>query len=210
MSDFRLRLDRFLRSRGETPKITQLTPDASTREYFRIGWNAATAIACVYPEPFVAADQSYLDVTNVFRVNRLPVADIFDIDESLGVIVQEDFGDTILRDVLTNSNAEERERLLDDAIRLIPRIQAATQSAFDLNSIASRLRFDTEKLAWELDFFREHYFTTFKKATLPAETNEKLTSEFVELSYELEGLASVLCHRDFHAANLMIDHSGHL
>ncbi|HEV8592859.1 MAG TPA: phosphotransferase, partial [Pyrinomonadaceae bacterium] len=102
------------------------------------------------------------------------------------------------------------ERLIDDAIHLIPRIQAATQSAFDLNSIASRLRFDTEKLSWELDFFKEHYFTTFRKSPLPPDIDAKLTAEFVELSYELEGLAGVLCHRDFHAANLMVDQAGNL
>ena len=210
MVDFKSRLERFLIDRGRPIEITQLTPDASTREYFRIEWKGSTAIACVYPEAFVAAEQSYLDVTNLFLINGLPVAEIFDVDEALGVIVQEDFGDTILRDVLTNVSKNERERLIDDAIRLIPKIQAATQSAFDLNSIASRLRFDTEKLSWELDFFKEHYFTTFKKEPLPPDVDAKLTAEFVELSYELEGLASVLCHRDFHAANLMVDQAGDL
>jgi aminoglycoside/choline kinase family phosphotransferase len=32
-----------------------------------------------------------------------------------------------------------------------------------------------------------------------------LQSEFAELAAQLETFASVLCHRDFHAANLMID-----
>ena len=32
-----------------------------------------------------------------------------------------------------------------------------------------------------------------------------MTEEFVELSKELESRAAVLCHRDFHAANLMLD-----
>jgi aminoglycoside/choline kinase family phosphotransferase len=210
MVDFKSRLERFLTDRGRPIDIKQLTPDASTREYFRIMWKDSTAIACVYPEAFVAAEQSYLDVTNLFRVNGLPVAEILDVDEALGVIVQEDFGDTILRDVITKAGENERERLIDDAIRLIPRIQAATQSAFDLNSIASRSRFDTEKLSWELDFFKEHYFTTFKKEPLPPDIDAKLTAEFVKLSYELEGLASVLCHRDFHAANLMVGKAGNL
>lgn len=210
MRNIRLRLRQFLADRGQPAEVQQLTPDASTREYFRVAWNDSTAIACVYPEPFAAAEQSYLDVTELFLSNGLPVAAILDVDETLGIIVQDDLGDTVLRDVLTTSAAEKREALLDDAIRLIPRIQAATRDAFERNSIASRLRFDTEKLAWELDFFREHYFTTFKKLPLPASVNDKLTAEFVELSGELEGLASVLCHRDFHAANLMIDPSGNL
>src|SRR4051812_8764974 len=100
MSDFQIRLESFLLERNINPTIRQLTPDASTREYFRIDWQGETAIACVYPEPFLAAEQSYLDVTKLFLAADLPVARIYDFDENLGVIVQEDFGDTILRDVL--------------------------------------------------------------------------------------------------------------
>jgi len=95
--------------------------------------------------------------------------------------------------------------LILDAVSLIPRIQAATKTAFDTNSIASRLRFDTEKLTWELDFFKTHYFTTYKNEPLSADDDAKLTAEFFELSRELESKASVLCHRDFHAANMMLD-----
>lgn len=210
MVDCRSRLERFLIDRGQPARIEQLTPDASTREYFRIGWNGSTAIACVYPEAFIATEQSYLDVTSLFRANNLPVAEIFDIDESLGVIIQEDFGDTILREVLTRSGEGEREALLDDAIRLIPRIQAATESAFERNSIASRLRFDAEKLLWELEFFKTHYFTTLKKTSLPVGVDKAVSDEFQALSDELEKRAAVLCHRDFHAANLMVDRNGHL
>jgi aminoglycoside/choline kinase family phosphotransferase len=211
MSDFLARLNVFLESRAQTGRVEKLSQDASTREYFRVGWDGGTAIACVYPESFVAAEQSYLDVTNLFQTAGLPVAEILAYDESLGVIIQEDLGDRILRDELVEVVDEERrEALLLDAIRLIPRIQLATQTAYDLNSIASRLRFDTEKLLWELEFFKTHYFTTYKNEPLSPEVGEALSEEFAELCRELETRASVLCHRDFHAANLMIDQSGKL
>ena len=205
MPDFQQRLEEFLRARGLETAVDQLTPDASTREYFRIGWTGGTAIACVYPEAFVQSEQSYLDVTNLFSRAGLPVAEIFAFDEKLGVIIQEDMGDRILRDVLLEADDAERDRLILDAVALIPRIQLATKTAFDTNSIASRLRFDTEKLTWELEFFKTHYFTTYKNEALSADDDAKLTTEFVELSRELESKASVLCHRDFHAANLMLD-----
>ena len=207
MSDFQQRLAQFLTARGCDTSVEQLTPDASTREYFRIGWNNGTAIACVYPEGFVESEQSYLDVTKLFTRAGLPVAEIYDFDEKLGVIIQEDMGDRILRDVMLDVDDETHDLLILDAISLIPRIQAATQTAFEMNSIASRLRFDTEKLSWELDFFKTHYFTTYKNEPLSADVDAALTEEFLELSRELESRATVLCHRDFHAANLMLDGS---
>ncbi|HVF29853.1 MAG TPA: phosphotransferase [Pyrinomonadaceae bacterium] len=205
MPDFRHRLEEFLTQRKQGTAIQQLTPDASTREYFRIGWDGRSAIACVYPEGFTATEQSYLDVTKLLSDADLPVARILDFDEPLGVIVQEDLGDRILRDVIVESDDETRERLILDAISLIPKIQAATSRAVETNSIASRLRFDSEKLLWELDFFKTHYFTTYKNEPLSPADDAALVADFVDLGQELESRAAVLCHRDFHAANLMID-----
>ncbi|MGB7068765.1 MAG: phosphotransferase [Pyrinomonadaceae bacterium] len=205
MSDYRQRLESYLRDRGESVDLTHLSPDASTREYFRISWRGETVVACVYPDAFVAAEQSFLDVTNLFSNECLPVARILDYDEKLGVIVQEDLGDRILRDVMIDADKELRDKLIVEAINLIPKIQVGTRKAFQLNSVVSRLKFDTEKLLWELNFFKEHYFTTYKKEPLSPDDDAKLTEEFVEICSELESKASVLCHRDFHAANLMLD-----
>ena len=210
MADFLARLESFLESRGEGRNIQQLTPDASTREYFRIGWKGATAIACVYPEAFIASEQTYLDVTSLFLGHGLPVAEILDFDEALGVIVMEDMGDRILREEMSSTSQRDRDELIDAAIDIIPRIQATTEAAFSTGSIASRLKFDVEKLTWELGFFKTHYFQTLKKRDLVDDVSKGLDEEFLDLSMELESTASVLCHRDFHAANLMIDQNGRL
>lgn len=205
MISARQNLEQFLAERREPVKIEPLTPDASTREYFRIRWKNAPAIACVYPEPFLPKEQTYLDVTNLFLRGGLPVAKIYDFSGELGVVVQEDFGDTILRARLIDAGSARRNDLINDAIKLIARIQATTAKAFELDSIASRLKFDKEKLVWELNFFKEHYFETYRKQPLSEPDNLALAEEFAELARELEQCAAVLCHRDFHAANIMID-----
>jgi len=204
------RLNRFLIKNNQKLALQALTPDASTREYFRIDWNASTAIACVYAEDFLPKEHTYLDVTNLFQTSGLPVAEIYGFDGELGVIVQEDFGDRILRDVLENSDQQKRENLLHQAISLISKIQAATPLAFELNSIASRLKFDEEKLFWELNFFKTHYFETLRREKLSEKDDNALTEEFNELAKELQQHAKVVCHRDFHAANLMIDNANRL
>lgn len=204
MSDHIEKLTKYLSSRGQSTAFESLTADASTREYFRIKWNGGNAVACVYPESFDPAEQSYLDVTRLFLDGGLPVAEVLDFDGDLGVIVQEDLGNRILRDALNEENDAE-SRLLNEAISLIARIQTVTGKAYATNSIASRLKFDTEKLLWELNFFKEHYFETYLKRPLDGDDSARLDAEFREISHELESYASVLCHRDFHAANLMLD-----
>jgi aminoglycoside/choline kinase family phosphotransferase len=210
MSDIVDRLKQYLNARGLSPEFDALTADASTREYFRIGWKGGQAVACVYPGSFVPEEQTFLDVTRLFLASHLPVAEIFDFDGSLGVIVQEDLGNTVLRAVLLETVGDRHSRLLNEAVSLIARIQTATGRAFDMNSVASRLKFDKEKLLWELDFFKQHYFETYLNAPLSAVVSEQLESEFAELATDLESYASVLCHRDFHAANLMIDPNGNM
>lgn len=212
MSDLQKRLEEFLKNNRQTSEIAPITPDASTREYFRVRWNETSAIACVYPFNDLCFGQfaACLDVTNVFLSAGLPVPNIYASDEEKQIIIQEDFGDTILRDVLADCDKESREKLLNEAISLIAKIQSATFLAFESNSIASRLKFDAEKLLWELNFFKTHYFITFRKSKLSAEDDNALENEFAELACELEKRAKVLCHRDFHAANLMIDGENNL
>jgi aminoglycoside/choline kinase family phosphotransferase len=146
------------RQRAGKSEIVALTPDASTREYFRVPWDQGTAVAAVYPEPFDPEVHPYLDVTNLFLECGLPVPVVHDVDGAIGIIVQEDLGDRQLCQVFETATDEESEALLEQAIEIIGRIQAATPRAFERNSIASRLAFDEAKLAWELNFFFEHYF----------------------------------------------------
>ena len=200
------RLNEFLEKNNQPPAISQLTPDASTRDYFRVSWHDTPAIACVYPFNDLCLGQyeACLDVTRLFLAADLPVARIYASDPLQQIIIHEDFGDTILRDVLENSDEATRENYLNEAIRLIARIQAVTARAYETGSIASRLKFDFEKLSWELDFFTTHYFTTLKQNPLAEEDARLLKAELDEAARELESMAKVLTHRDFHAANLML------
>jgi len=205
MPELNQRLTKFLRSKQQSTEFESLTADASTREYFRVDWYGKKAVACVYPEPFNALEQTYLDVSRLFLAADLPVAEIYEADGDYGIIIQEDLGNRILREVLLNADEERRPRLRREAISLIARIQLATPTAFQTGSIASRLKFDCQKLLWELDFFKVHYFETYLKKPLTKADGSALSAEFAELASDLESYASVLCHRDFHAANLMLD-----
>lgn len=200
------RLLRFLESEGiNDPSIVPLTPDASTRNYFRVTWKKGKAVAAVYPEAFDPEVHPYLDVTRLFLENSIPVPDIYAVDGSTGIIVQEDLGDRQLFRVYEAAPDEECDEYKERAVNLIAQIQKATTNAYERQSIASRLAFDEAKLSWELDFFVEHYFGSLRKETLRHGEVAELKAELNDISAELSARPRVLCHRDFHAANLMVD-----
>lgn len=203
----RERLLRFLAARGEknVKKVYALTPDASTREYFRFPWKRKTAVAAVYPEPFDPHFHPYLDITRLFLESKLPVPEIFEVDAENGIIVQEDLGDQQLRLVYESASEEKCEEYKEQAITLIAQIQAATARAYERNSIASRLAFDEAKLAWELGFFFEHYFVSLRGEKMSHGEAAELKAEMNDIAAELSARPRVLCHRDFHASNLMVD-----
>lgn len=201
------RLSEYLvRAKLDARKIHALTPDASTREYFRLPWKGRTsAVAAVYPEPFDPEIHPFLDVTRLFVAARLPVPEILDVDAGHGIIVQEDLGDQQLRRVFESVSEDEREVYLERAISLIADIQAATPLAYERDSIASRLAFDEAKLSWELEFFLEHFFKSYRKETLKHAEEAELRAELNDLASELAARPRVLCHRDFHTSNLLVD-----
>ena len=200
-----LLLREFLREQNAPTdrEITPITPDASTRRYYRVPWRNGSAVVALYPEPFDPANQSFLDVSEVFAAADLPIPRVLAQDPARGIIVQEDLGDRQLRDALVAADAGARAKLLDDAIGIIARIQDATGIAVARNSIASRLAFDEEKLTWELNYFAQHYFVSLRGRAIPEE--ESLRAELSQVARELAARPRVLCHRDFHSANIIVD-----
>ncbi|HKS27337.1 MAG TPA: phosphotransferase [Pyrinomonadaceae bacterium] len=208
----RVRLGRFLEEKrlGSDKDILALTPDASTREYFRIPWKRRTAIAAVYPEPFDPEVHPYLDVTRLFLSAELPVPEVYEVEAASGIIVQEDLGDQQLRLYFESASEEDAESYMERAISLIAAIQAATGKAYELRSIASHLAFDEAKLSWELSFFMEHYFGSLRGEHLSHGEAAELKAELNDLAAELAARPRVLCHRDYHSSNLLVDQQGSL
>jgi aminoglycoside/choline kinase family phosphotransferase len=70
--------------------------------------------------------------------------------------------------------------------------------------------FDEPKLSWELNFFFEHYFNSYRKEDLTHGQTAELKAELNDIAAELAGVPRVLCHRDYHTANLMLDKAGNV
>ena len=136
--------------------------------------------------------------------------EIYAVDGNAGIIVQEDLGDRQLFQIYEDESEELCDQYKEKAIALIAKIQNATERAHETHSIASRLAFDEAKLSWELDFFFDHYFGSLRGEKLRHAEIAELKAELNDIAAELAAAPRVLCHRDYHASNLMIDNQKRL
>ncbi|MGH9799284.1 MAG: aminoglycoside phosphotransferase family protein [Blastocatellia bacterium] len=194
-----------------------LTPDASARKYYRIATSERpdeTMIVSLYPSPFDPQENTFLDVTKLFEQASLPVPKIIDVAGTEGIILQEDLGDVSLAKWM--SEAEERgdaagaEEMLRRSIELIARIQSATVHAYTMNSVASHLAFDEDKLSWELNYFFDHFFGSYRQHQFAGDEAEAIKRDLQSIAAELSARPRTLTHRDYHAMNLMVDATGNL
>lgn len=188
---------------GRTVRIEALPGDASTRAYFRLFADGETYIAATYAEAFAEADFPYLDVTDLFAEAGIAVPRVVAADGAAGVVLQEDLGDRRLQDALTTMTPEERTAAYEAAVDLIVEFQKATPLAERRDSIAWRLAFDDEKLFWEMNYFFRNYCVRYRKLDITPEYEAVILGELFALSHRLANVRRVVCHRDYHARNLM-------
>lgn len=208
---------RYLGIAPRAVRLDALTPDASTRKYYRISSEknpSETYIISLYPAPFNPGDNSYLDVTRLFERAGLPVPEVIAVAGTQGIILQEDLGDCSLAKWIDAAEEAGDRRGIDEmlsrAIELIARVQAVSALAAETNSISSRLAFDEDKLLWELNFFYDHFFGSLHHIELSEEIEEAIKRDLQAIAAELAARPRVLCHRDYHAMNLMVDARGEL
>ena len=188
--------------RGE---LERLVGDASNRAYFRIRRAGDDdVILALLPEPFSADELPFLDTGRLLRALDVRGPRVLATEGESGVLVLEDLGDELLQDVVDGASAEEKARLYREAIDLLARLQRGAAELDAADYVALRTRFDAEKFGWELEFFREHFLEGHLGRVVTDEERRALSRAFESIAAELVAQPYVLCHRDYHARNLML------
>jgi aminoglycoside/choline kinase family phosphotransferase len=219
-------------SPGEV-SITKLTGDASTRSYYRARSGDQPVIVALYNSPFDERETAverlarlegenvsarltfandpcaHLEVTNLLLDAGLPVPAILGVSGSERAMLIQDVGDLRLQDWIETRTDQEVTEAYRQAVELIVRIQEATETALEADSICAHLAFDEAKLRWELGFFFANYFNRYLHLRLEPAVANAVQADFKALCTELSSRPRVLTHRDYHARNLMM-HSGEM
>ncbi|MDR1989719.1 MAG: phosphotransferase, partial [Acidobacteriaceae bacterium] len=202
------RIRRFLHESRLAPpdaRVTMLTGDASDRRYVRVTADGQSPIVlALHAAPF---DYNTLPFANVAGLlHRMPVAAprILGHSNALGVLALTDLGDVTLQAHLEETGGADRLNFYEAAIDLIDVLQRRGRELADEQYLPYSLAFDVEKLTWELEFFVRHFLEAHRGVTLTTDQRATLTASFADIAHELADEPRVLCHRDYHSRNLML------
>lgn len=206
-----------------------LAGDASSRSYVRVRGDSRSVVGVRYPRPFSLGDAStvrlerwchefpddgiltfandpvcHIEMTALLARAGVPVPEILAVDDREGVVLLEDAGDGLLQSWMTTASSGDIIAAFERAVDLIGCFRAATEAAIEGGCAGSRLALDGDKLFWELEFFRVNTFERALGAPLEPTLDAEVRSESRSLADALSERPRFLCHRDFHARNLIV------
>ncbi len=204
----RQRIDAFLAETGlaaSHPKIVPLTGDASDRRYFRvIAAGAPSIVLALHAGPIEHDTMTFVNVCHLFRAISLPIPEILDHSNALGILALQDLGDVTLQAHLGTAASGEHTALYREAVSFIAQLQRRGAEIAPDRYVPYTVAFDVEKLGWELQFFVKHFLEAYRGVQLTAGEREALSGELTPIVEELASEPRVLCHRDYHSRNLML------
>lgn len=188
------------------PRVQWLTGDASDRQYVRVHLEGDESIVlAVHPGAIDYAAMPFSTMATLLARMELPAPRVLEHSDALGIIAQEDLGDVTLQARLGGDSVTAHERLYREAVELIHALQVRGR-AFVANTVPYTLAFDEEKLTFELNFFATHFLGGYRGITLSTTEQAQLVTEWTSIVGELAAEPRVVCHRDYHSRNLMVQH----
>ena len=180
--------------------IIPLKGDGSERKFFRIILQKGTVILILPQAGELGKKEaySYYKIGKYLKENQIPVPEIFDYDEELGLLFVEDLGDLRLYDIV---ESDIKTYYYKKAIENLVKFQGLIKH-FDPSWSYDLITYDLQFL-WEKEvlYFKEWYVERYKNEALFYDYLNELK---ICLQHSLNFKHRVLLHRDYQSKNLMI------
>ena len=220
------------RTLGPLAGFVPLSGDASTRRFFRVlRASADPLVAMVLEGPIDPAVHPQVLVGSYFASLGLPVPRLEASLPEAGLVYYEDLGDLLLQSLVSEAldrpaggpgggrSARPRPggqdrgdaagrarltRLYREATGMLAVLQGKGTRDLPSDHPSARAALDEERFLFELRFFREHYIEDFRDIALGERESAALDAFLQTLAREAAAPPLVLCHRDFHSRNLLV------
>lgn len=213
-------IESFIERSRKIQSIEKLPGDASTRRYYRVRTHATaepvTSLIIMVMEPFedLGENNPFISIQRHLKRAGVDVPEILDFDAKNGFIMLEDLGDvTLLRSLQNVSSPEVERKYFERAIDALVLMHTRSgpshiqKNTTDEKINGFNLRFDTEKLMWEINFGIEHFYLKHLNRQIKPEDFQIIQDGFTKICKELDQEPTVFTHRDYHSRNLMVDGS---
>lgn len=172
----------------------QLLPvggDAGFRSYYRIQTPKGSLLAVDAP-PETEDSAAFVSIAGILTDAGIRVPDIKAVDYERGFMLIEDFGDTLLLNLLSHHTVDQ---VYADALTLLKSIQATSPDALP--------PYGMDLLQTELNLFRDWFLEQLMNIDLTEEDEKLLRGLNRMLIASALEQPSVFVHRDYHSRNLM-------
>ncbi len=187
--------------------IKELPSSGSHRRYFRISGGGGNVIGTSGTS--VEENRAFWAIAEHFRDKKLNVPRVIAHNENFTCYLQEDLGDTVLYDVISDgrdkgSYSEEERDLLKKTVAYLPLLQYVGAEGMDFSVCYPQTEFDRRMIAFDLNYFKY----CFLKSTGLDFNENILEDDFTKMGDVLMRSSSdTFMYRDFQARNVML-HDG--
>jgi aminoglycoside/choline kinase family phosphotransferase len=176
-----------------TVRLDPLPGHASTRRYFRVHGTSPTMVLALYPSAAAEALDRYVRAAEWLGKAGVRVPRVIGRGER--ALLLQDAGDVLLSEM---PEGPARSRLYRQSVTILERIERHGITAGRVNA---GWALDATRLRSELAFTEEYALRGWLGAGGATATRERC---FDRLAEAVASLPRVICHRDFHARNLMV------
>ena len=177
---------------GNITSTSQLRIESSQREFFRVKSKQNSLILMVVPAGIDESVSLFVSKGKFLKKNKVNVPEIFSYDESLGLILVEDFGDTLYQFNLEDSPDLYYEQAIDELIK----IQSSDKDDIFFKSLNKEIF----NMNWEL--FEKNFYKNFLSMSDDKILNQ-IKKNYDLVCNQLETQPKVVCHYDYECRNLI-------
>ncbi|MEP7258156.1 MAG: RNase adapter RapZ [Flavitalea sp.] len=180
--------------------VENIPQSGSDRSYFRIYSNDASYIATYGKN--IRENQTFLYFSKHFSAAGCPVPQVFAVNESETIYIQQDFGNVSLLNILEErGHNEEIYALFQSSLRQLSHLQIGGDQNLDYSRCITSREFGKQAILSDLLYFKYYFLDTLQ---IPYD-KERLLENFDELgNYLSQADHKYFMFRDFQSRNIMI------